>query len=236
MAGRCYWWAERDRTPTAERRLVSGVRAGMRLGPLLSSLWTVTFHTCLPSSLPSTARSQRWAASLAERGLRYELYAVGGGALQLLGLIVRPTKDIDVVGLVERDTIVPARPLPPPLRAAIIDVARLLGISEGWMNPGPASLLELGLPEGALQRSLRREWASLALRLAAREDQICFKLYAAVDQGPDSKHFQDLLDLGPSKDELLLAARWARTHDPSEGFRDQLLRALRDLGVPDAQV
>ena len=60
--------------------------------------------------------------------------------------------------------------------------------------------------------------------------------YAAVDQGPDSKHFEDLVNLGPSNDELLVAARWARSHDPSEGFRDQLLHALRDLGVPDAQV
>jgi hypothetical protein len=175
-------------------------------------------------------------ALLAERGLRYELYAVGGGALQLLGLIVRPTKDIDVVGLVEGDIIVPARPLPPALRSAIADVATLLDISEGWMNPGPASLLDLGLPAGALQRSIRREWAGLALRLAAREDQICFKLYAAVDQGPDSKHFEDLVTLGPSRDELLVAATWARTHDPSEGFRGQLLRALRDLGVANAQV
>jgi len=175
-------------------------------------------------------------ALLAERGLSYELYAVGGGALQLLGLIVRPTKDIDVVGLVDGDVVVPTRPLPPPLRAAITDVAKLLDISEGWMNAGPASLLDLGLPKGALRRSLRREWAGLALRLAAREDQICFKLYAAVDQGPDSKHFEDLVNLGPSNDELLVAARWARSHDPSEGFRDQLLHALRDLGVPDAQV
>lgn len=175
-------------------------------------------------------------ALLAERGLRYELYAVGGGALQLLGLTVRPTQDIDVVGLVEREAIVPAGPLPPALRGAIADVAALLGISDGWMNPGPASLLDLGLPAGALQRSIRREWAGLVLRLAAREDQICFKLYAAVDQGPDSKHVADLVTLAPSSDELLVAARWARTHDPSEGFRDELVRALRDLGVTDAQV
>ncbi len=78
-------------------------------------------------------------ALLAERGLRYELYAVGGGALQLLGLSVRPTKDIDVAAVVERGMIVPA-------------------------------------------------------------------------------------------------ARWARTHDPSDGFWSQLVLALRDLGVPDAQV
>lgn len=85
---------------------------------------------------------------LAERGLRYELYAIGGGALQLLGLIVRPTKDIDVTGLVDRDMIVSAQPLPSPLHTAISDVARLLDISESWVNPGPASLLDLGVTDG----------------------------------------------------------------------------------------
>lgn len=110
-------------------------------------------------------------ALLVERGLRYELYAVGGGALQLLGLIRRPTRDIDVTGL-----------------------------------------------------------------LAGRTDQISFKLYAAVDLGPDSKHFSDLRQLEPTTEELLIAGRWARTHDPSDGFRGQLVRALRDMGVPDADV
>jgi len=38
---------------------------------------------------------------LAERGQRYELLAIGGGALQLLGLMTRPTRDIDVVALVD---------------------------------------------------------------------------------------------------------------------------------------
>lgn len=185
---------------------------------------------------PFEAALAALGALLAERGLRYELYAVGGGALQLLGLIARPTKDIDVVGVLERDRIVSARPLPAPLLGAITDVARLLDIPETWMNAGPATSLDFGLPEGALERSIRREWSGLALRLAARTDQICFKLYAAVDQGLASKHYADLIDLSASTDELLAAARWARTHDPSEGFLDQLMHALRQLGVPDAKV
>lgn len=173
---------------------------------------------------------------LAGRGLGYEVYAIGGGALQLLGFITRLTKDIDLVGLVEDGKIVSARPLPPALRKAIVDVAGLLEISDGWMNVGPASLLDLGLPEGALARAIPRRWEGLVVDLAGREDQIHLKLYAAVDQGPSSKHFQDLVQLDPRPDELLAAARWTRTHDPSEGFRDQLIRALRDLGVPDARV
>lgn len=175
-------------------------------------------------------------ALLVERGLRYELYAVGGGALQLLGLIRRPTKDIDVAGLVEEGVITSPRPMPAELRAAVAAVAELLDMSDDWMNVGPASLFDLGLPKGALERAVRREWQGLVLHLAGRTDQISFKLYAAVDQGPDSKHFGDLRQLEPTTEELLIAGRWARTHDPSDGFRDQLVRALRDMSVPDADV
>jgi hypothetical protein len=63
---------------------------------------------------------------------------------------------------------------------------------------------------------------------------VCFKLYAAVDQGSRSRHFQDLRDLEPERDDLLAAARWARSHDPSPGFRSLLVDTLRALGVEDA--
>jgi len=87
-----------------------------------------------------------------------------------------------------------------------------------------------------LERTHRREWAGLVLHIADRRDQIFFKLYAAVDQGPRSKHFDDLRRLEPTVDELRAAAAWARTHDPSEGFREELRGALRDLGVADGDV
>ncbi len=76
----------------------------------------------------------------------------------------------------------------------------------------------------------------LILYLADRRDQVFFKLYAAVDQGPRSKHFEDLRRLGPTADELRAAAAWARMHDPSECFRVELRGALRDLGVIDGDV
>ena len=66
---------------------------------------------------------------LEERRLRYELYAVGGGALQLLGLITRPTRDIDIVGKVEGQRILPMVTLPTPLARAIEDTARVFRIS-----------------------------------------------------------------------------------------------------------
>jgi len=138
---------------------------------------------------------------LAERGLRYELLAIGGGALQLLGLITRPTRDIDVVALVDGSKLVPVATLPLPLERAVDDTAGVFRLPKGWLNAGPRSLMDLGLPERMLERAHR--------------------------------HFDDLRRLEPTVDELQAAASWSRTHDPSEGFREELRRALRDLGLVD---
>ena len=70
---------------------------------------------------------------------------------------------------------------------------------------------------------------------AGRFDQIHFKLYAMAD-GLSGKHEADLRDLQPTEEELLTAARWTLTHDPSDGFRSLLLGALASLGVDDADL
>ena len=169
---------------------------------------------------------------LESRGHEYRLAAVGGGAMLLLGLLDRPTNDLDVVTQAdESGAAVSADPLAPPLREAISDVARAFGLPENWVNPGPAALLDLGLPEGFADRAHIQRYGALEIRLADRLDQIHFKLYAAVDQGPRSKHFADLRAIEPTREELVSAARWARTHDPSEGFRAGLEAALEALGV-----
>lgn len=176
-------------------------------------------------------------AVLAERRLRYELVAIGGGVLLLIGFLDRATKDLDVVALVgsEAEKCIPADPFPEELARAVRDVGRALGLDEKWLNPGPSSLLDFGLPEGFLERVETRRYGGLTVRLAGRADQICFKLYAAVDQGPRSKHLSDLRRLNPTRQELLDAARWSRTHDPSDGYRRDLMGLLRHLGVDDAE-
>lgn len=73
-------------------------------------------------------------------------------------------------------------------------------------------------------------FALLTVLFASRIDQIHFKLYAAVDHGA-GRHLADLQALAPSEAELLRAARWSRTHDPSEGYRSVLLEILAHLGV-----
>jgi hypothetical protein len=96
---------------------------------------------------------------------------------------------------------------------------------------GPAGLMDFGLPPGLESRVKVRRYGSLDVHIPARVDLVCFKLYAAVDQGQRSKHFADLVALRPTRDEVLNAARWTRTHDPSGPFKSQLGETLAALGV-----
>ncbi len=173
---------------------------------------------------------------LAAAGASYEIVVIGGAALIALGLISRATRDVDLVALVEERGLAPADPFPDALAAARDRVARDFGLPGDWLNPGPADLLRWGLPDGFLERvQTRRYGTALTVHLASRLDQIHFKLYAIVDQG-GGKHEQDLRTLRPTRAELLAAAAWATTHDPSEGFRQELLAALAHFGVEDAEL
>lgn len=170
---------------------------------------------------------------LAARGERFELVVIGGSALLALGLIERTTRDIDIVALRAGEDLEVAKPLPAGLQAARDLVARDFSLPAEWLNPGPTDLLAFGLPDGFIDRLQRRDYGEgLVVYFASRYDQIHFKLYAAVDQGP-GKHESDLRALMPTPEELIAAARWSRTQDPSEGY-DQVLRsALTAFGVKD---
>jgi hypothetical protein len=171
---------------------------------------------------------------LADRGHAFEVVAIGGGGLLLIGIIDRPTKDLDLVALRRGDALVPVgKTLPPALGEAVVDVARVLDLAPNWLNGGPDSLLRFGLPEGFLERLVRRVYGGLTLFLASRFDQIHFKLYAAADDKPGGKHHVDLTRLQPTHEELRAAARWAQTHDPSEGFAIVLGGVLRSFGATE---
>src|SRR4051812_28330479 len=88
------------------------------------------------------------AEQLAALGATYELLIIGGSALQALGLVDRPTSDVDVVGLLDGTSIITPLPLPAPLEQARDRVARDFGVPRQWLNPGPAELLDHGLPGG----------------------------------------------------------------------------------------
>ncbi len=167
-----------------------------------------------------------------------ELLVCGGSALNVLGLVQRATKDVDVLAYVNRNTegevsFISADPLNENLITASKKVARDFNLTENWLNAGPASATDLGLPDGILKRVKTRQYGQkLTIHFMGRYDQIHFKLYAAVDQGA-GKHFDDLLALNPTPDELEQAARWSMTHDVSKGYRQVLKGLLTHMGFKD---
>ena len=191
--------------------------------------------------IDSQEQAERVLSALGEQlqghGERFELVVIGGSGLLALGEIKRSTRDVDLVALRKGEDLGPAEPLPDALRRAAERVARDFGLDAGWLNGGPTSLLDLGLPEGFLERLDSRHYGdTLTVHFASRYDQIHFKLYAMVDEGGPGKHEKDLLALAPSEAELFAAARWSLTHDSSAGYRANLLLALRHLGVSDATI
>ena len=162
------------------------------------------------------------------------LVVCGGASLIALGLVSRTTKDVDVLALMdEQGQLQPSQPLPESVSRAVSEIAGQLDLYPNWLNGGPTDLLKWGLPEGFRDRLMRRHYGTrLTIWHVSRLDQVHFKVFAATDAGP-GRHVDDLLQLKPTKAELLSAARWALTQDASEGFVTILKDMLRELGHED---
>jgi len=167
----------------------------------------------------------------------FELLVCGGSALNILGLVERDTRDVDVLAYVKRGekgeiSIIKADPLRPELSAAASKVARDFNLPDNWLNAGPASAVDFGLPDGIMERVITRRFGKkLTINFLSRYDQIHFKLDAAVEG--TGKHLDDLSALEPTADEIEQAARWCMTHDVSEGFKQSLKGLLDHLGFKD---
>ena len=170
---------------------------------------------------------------LESAGEHYHLIVIGGSGLLAIDVVSRTTQDVHVVALEKNGALVSAEPLPFAIVAAAAIVARDLGLEQNWLNAGPTSLLDAGLPEGFAERLIGRDYGSvLRVSFASRIDQIFFKLYAAADRR-EPRDFADLLQLAATPGEFRDAARWARTHNMPGPFDDALAQALSDLGVED---
>jgi len=160
----------------------------------------------------------------------------GGSSLLALGLVSRTTtQDVDILARIEANNLVTPRPLPDWLRAAADDVGKQLDLPRHWLNDQVAeeTLFRCGLPEGLQRRLTPKSYGPcLQISFISRRDQIFLKLHAAVDRD-GGRHLQDLLDLKPTASELLDAAKWTRTQDPSDGFRLLLGEMLKHLGHVD---
>jgi len=165
----------------------------------------------------------------------FSLVVCGGAALNGMHLVQRTTSDVDIVALLDSSNqLADPAPLPEELLVAAKEVADPLNLPPDWLNNGPSSgdggLFRLGLPVGFKERLVRDyQGEKLTIYFAGRLDQIHFKLYAAIDQ-LGSYHASDLKQLSPSDEELLQAAQWTMTHDPSEGFKIAMRLFLREFG------
>jgi hypothetical protein len=159
----------------------------------------------------------------------FTIAVVGGSALLALELISRATRDVDVLAIVDGDEFTSAQPLPAALVDAAQTVARDFGLSKDWLNPGPTSLLDLGLPEGFFERAQHRHYGpGLEVLFASRVDQIHLKLYATVDQGA-GKHLNDLQALAPNR---ARATRCRQLESDSRSLRRLSQRACSRSQLP----
>lgn len=176
------------------------------------------------------------AEQLSALGSRQEIVIIGGTAMTALGFVRRATRDVDLLAIAKDGELLLAEPLPEPLLTARERVARDFGLDGDWLNAGPTELLKWGLPHGFMSRVVTRRYGTgLIVHFAGRVDQIHFKLFAMVDQG-GGRHEADLRALTPTSAELITAARWSMTQDPSPGYRLVLTDALRFLGVDHADL
>lgn len=168
-----------------------------------------------------------------EGGGHVALVVIGGAALAALGLIQRTTKDVDVLGEANikngKVLIRKMKDFPDFLKKAASKVQRDFNLPEDWLNLGPASQLDLGLPPGFETRLVEKRYGKhLTVYFASRLDLIYLKLFAAIDRG--GYHIQDLLELNPSEEEIEMAAKWVLTQDVSPEFRSLLKDFLRKHG------
>jgi hypothetical protein len=168
---------------------------------------------------------------------RYAIVVLGGAALNLLGIVARPTIDVDILAFAVSTgpgaTLVlaePRLPLPPVLARAIQTVARDSKLDPNWMNIGPALQWRQGLPPGLSDRLVWRHYGptinptyGLDVGLVSRIDLIFFKVYAAADHATTrSVHYKDLIALAPTGHEIASAISWIRPQNASPEFHQIL--------------
>jgi len=109
----------------------------------------------------------------------------GGASLNVLGQIRRTTKDIDIMGIYERERSGKLNVREAVLPKWFMDaVDRDFNLPESWINVGPTSIVRFGLPKNFEKRLVKKRYSkALSVYYISRLDQIHFKLYASADRG-----------------------------------------------------
>ena len=164
---------------------------------------------------------------------RIAILVVGGVCIGFRGIQNRTTRDVDVIALVVGDPphceLIPPDPIPEPLLSAVSRVARDYELQPDWLNTVVGKQWAGGLPPGILDDVGWLEFGGLRVALAGRIGLIPLKLFAAIDQGPTSVHWRDLLAVRPDQQELDLATKWVRTQDVGSEFQTFVSDAVERL-------
>lgn len=153
-------------------------------------------------------------AVLADRDLYFEVVVVGGAAMALNRVAVRPTQDVDAIAVSDdpggRAKMV--HELPESLADAVRDVADVMNLEEDWLNAGVGAFVPPLEIEDVLPDAASHLYGKGALRvtIANKVNLAKLKLYAAVDEGQGSAHETDLrrLDLTPRESSMVVT--WYR--------------------------
>jgi hypothetical protein len=143
------------------------------------------------------------------------------GRLSLLGIIDRPTRDVDV--------------LHPDLSPEIAGASRVFALemrqrgielADTWLNNGPSSLSEV-LPNGWRHRTQPAfSGRALLLETLGRAYLLKTKLFALCDRGTD---LADCIAFSPTAEELADAQPWVALQDANEFWPSHVETTIRDL-------
>jgi hypothetical protein len=158
---------------------------------------------------------------LESRGLRLDAVVVGGAALNLLGVITRPTNDCDILYPDLTETI---RQAAREFAAVMRERGEIL--ADDWLNNGPASLAgQLPLDwKSRLQPAF--SGAAISLHALGREDLLRSKLFALCDRAID---LPDCLALAPTADEIAAILPWLERQDTNPGWPAHARATMQDL-------
>lgn len=158
---------------------------------------------------------------LLSKRLTFEAVIIGGGALIILDVIDRKTKDIDCLD----------PKIPESVVKASMEFARTrqeLGLWERWLNNDPLGLKQ-DLPSGWQDR-LQEIYRGKALKFdtLGRSDLLKSKLFAYCDRTEPDR--SDLLCLKPTSIELLEAISWVKMRDSHPMWIKHVDVAFSSLG------
>lgn len=172
-------------------------------------------------------------AHLEQAGEAACIVVVGGTSLAVRGWVPRTTQDVDVIAQGRNHkgarVLISATPLPAALVLAVQRVAEDYGLPPDWMNTVIGAQFDFGLPPGFLEEVAWHVYGPLEVGFAGRSSLIALKLFAVVDAGIDTVHFQDLMALDPSAAELVKARTWVSEQDAGPAFPKLVSEVLENV-------